>query len=283
MQRASVQVEVDDSDESSNFDHDADIKDEPLSDEGEFAAGMASDKDLSFNDIEVKEECKDNVNFGMASVMAKILNKPTEGSAIMSKSVSERLLAARKRKHLENAEPGGNLEVVKSEGGKLATDKLDVSRKKLKKTKQATLSIQEKHAKEHLCHTLPDPLDKPAELNLIKIATRGVVQLFNAVKQQQGNIKEKVDAVKKSVRKTDKAISEFTSGDFLDRLKTQKVKTVGNPSDGENAVKQEIKEEPTWSALRDDFMMGSQSMKDWDKEDSEGSSNQGSVDLDEED
>ena len=44
-------------------------------------------------------------NAGMAAVMAKILNKSTSGSAIMSKSVPERLLAARKRKHIENAEP----------------------------------------------------------------------------------------------------------------------------------------------------------------------------------
>lgn len=27
-----------------------------------------------------------------------------------------------------------------------------------------------------------------------------------------------------------------------------------------------LQEEPTWSALRDDFVMGAQTMKDWDKE-----------------
>ena len=42
-------------------------------------------------------------------------------------------------------------------------------------------------------------------VSMISIYTfRGVVQLFNAVKQQQGKIKQKVSEVKKSVRKTDK-------------------------------------------------------------------------------
>jgi len=43
----------------------------------------------------------------MASVMAKILGKavPANTTTIMSKAVSEKQLATRKRKHLENADP----------------------------------------------------------------------------------------------------------------------------------------------------------------------------------
>lgn len=36
------------------------------------------------------------------------------------------------------------------------------------------------------------------------------------------------------------AISQFTSGDFLDRLKSQKVKTVAGGTEGDD-IKQEVK------------------------------------------
>lgn len=43
---------------------------------------------------------------GMAAVMAKILSKPlsTDQAAIMSKAISERQLAQRKRRHLDNGQ-----------------------------------------------------------------------------------------------------------------------------------------------------------------------------------
>lgn len=44
---------------------------------------------------------------------------------------------------------------------------------------------------------------------------RGVVQLFNAVKQQQGKIKHKVQEVRKSVRKTDKVKTHLIMHDCL--------------------------------------------------------------------
>jgi len=43
------------------------------------------------------------------------------------------------------------------------------------------------------------------------VCCRGVVQLFNAVKQQQGKIKEKVGEVKKSIAKTDKVRVFYSS------------------------------------------------------------------------
>ena len=58
-------------------------------------------------------------------------------------------------------------------------------------------------------------------VSMISIYTfRGVVQLFNAVKQQQGKIKQKVSEVKKSVRKTDKvSCIMFTVNMYLISLK----------------------------------------------------------------
>lgn len=57
-------------------------------------------------------------------------------------------------------------------------------------------------------HFLFSDGDVPLSLS---VTSRGVVQLFNAVKQQQGKIKEKVKEVKKSVRKTDKVRQLLTS------------------------------------------------------------------------
>jgi len=54
--------------------------------------------------------------------------------------------------------------------------------------------------------------DRAREKMLSKLATRGVVQLFNAVKEQQKDIKSKLDEVGGSVRKREKS-TRTTTGD----------------------------------------------------------------------
>lgn len=40
-----------------------------------------------------------------------------------------------------------------------------------------------------------------------------------------------------------------------------------------------LQDEPGWNALRDDFMMSSQTLKDWDKDMAPGKNESGSTDL----
>ncbi|CAH0389797.1 unnamed protein product [Bemisia tabaci] len=110
-------------------------------------------------------------------------------------------------------------------------------------------------------HVKPDILEKNYERTLMKIATKGVVQLFNAVKQQQKDI-EKV--VKSSRRKTVDPRDVAQSLDkerFFNKL-SEKAKSVPVSAPDTIRIKEE-EEEPSWSVLRDDFLVSS-SAKTWD-------------------
>lgn len=117
----------------------------------------------------------------------------------------------------------------------------------------------------------PNILEKDRERTIAKIATKGVVQLFNAVRKQQKEIDAKVkEAGPLEVRK-EKALKSIDKQAFLDVLMGEKSQVVDNVK--ENAVSKQsnkrkakhVDSEPTWSVLRDDFMMGAK-LKDWDKE-----------------
>ncbi|MBZ3869919.1 RRP15-like protein [Sciurus carolinensis] len=117
-----------------------------------------------------------------------------------------------------------------------------------------------------MCRVKPDVIrDKETERNLQRIATRGVVQLFNAVPKHQKNVDEKVKEAGVSIRKHAKLISSVSKKDFISVLRGMDDKS----STGKNrkAKQTEVKSEegPGWTILRDDFMLGA-SMKDWDKE-----------------
>ncbi|KAL4717904.1 hypothetical protein ACJJTC_001322 [Scirpophaga incertulas] len=112
----------------------------------------------------------------------------------------------------------------------------------------------------------PNILQKDRERILAKIATKGVVQLFNAVRNQQKSLEREVDRNDLSENKKEKILRKFDKRAFLDTLMGQtKSVIVDNQI---NTMKDELKSEdnkPKWSALREDFMMGAK-MKDWDKE-----------------
>lgn len=149
--------------------------------------------------------------------------------------------------------------------------------------------------------------DRSKEKILGKLATKGVVQLFNAVRDQQKSIKTQLNTVGGSVRKREKVYKNIDRQSFLNVLTNQisvgdekvtnsnqilvqksnistNLKSVKRPrmESRNNEVKSEedeIKEETldiencsatesTWNVFRDDFMMGAK-MKDWDKEQSE--------------
>lgn len=103
----------------------------------------------------------------------------------------------------------------------------------------------------------PDITDKDYERTLSRIATRGVMHLFNAVQARQKAIESKLKEVGTSEFKKDKVLKSMTKGDFLDILKN-------NTSNvGTKEHKQEPRMEPKWKLLHDDFTTGSK-MKDWD-------------------
>ncbi|XP_066236271.1 RRP15-like protein [Saccopteryx leptura] len=176
-------------------------------------------------------------NAGWAAAMAKILNKKTPRS-------KPSILV--KNKELEK-------------------EKQKLKQERLEKRKQ----LDRKREWEMMCRVKPDVIeDKDTERNFQRIATRGVVQLFNAVQKHQKNVDEKTKEAGGSVRKRAKLLSTVSKKDFISVLRGMDGSTDGRTSAARSSkAKQTEVEEggPSWTILRDDFMMGA-SMKDWDKE-----------------
>lgn len=120
--------------------------------------------------------------------------------------------------------------------------------------------------------------DRARERKYQKVATRGVVQLFNAVREQQSTLKNQLDKVGLSTTKRDKVYKNLDKDTFLEVLSGKKrpmstmtttTATTSNDNSEAKRPKNEVKDEEnddgTWSVLKDNFMMGAK-MRDWDKE-----------------
>jgi len=118
--------------------------------------------------------------------------------------------------------------------------------------------------------------DRAREKILSRLATRGVVQLFNAVKEQQKDLKSKLEQVGGSVRKREKVYKNIDKEGFLEVLsgnnKRRETPVTATHEQASAKKKAKVKaeeqdEEDTggWSVIRDDYMLGAK-MKDWDKE-----------------
>lgn len=182
---------------------------------------------------EGEDEDDSNANAGWAEAMAKILGKKTAES---KSSILTKNKELDKRKDMERQE-------------------------QLERKKQ----IDKRQAWEMMCREKPDiVMDRETERALQRIATRGVVQLFNAVKKHQKNVDDKVKEVGGSERKKAKILCSVSKKDFIDVLRGTEVGSGGTGKTEKNAAAAQD-EKPAWSVLRDDFMMGA-SMKDWDKD-----------------
>ncbi|NP_080317.3 RRP15-like protein [Mus musculus] len=210
------------------------------SDDGAAEADSEDNVESCEEDNEDAAESSAGTNSGWADAMAKILNKKTPKS---------KATILTKNKELEK-------------------EKEKLKQERLEKRKQ----LDKKREWEMLCRVKPDVVkDKEAERNLQRIATRGVVQLFNAVQKHQRNVGEKVKEAGGSVRKRAKLMSTVSKKDFISVLRGMDGTSRNSPAGKSPKARQtEVKSEesPGWKILRDDFMMGA-SMKDWDKE-SEG-------------
>lgn len=116
-------------------------------------------------------------------------------------------------------------------------------------------------------HRIPTVLSEPGEVRLRKLATKGVVQLFNVVRKQQKEMamNDTEELEKRNPLKAEK----LTKTKFLELLqKTGGARKAGVKKEvkSEEAVKQEAK--PAWDVLSDDYMLGA-SLKDLPDEDAD--------------
>ncbi|KAK3126145.1 hypothetical protein QOZ80_7AG0552310 [Eleusine coracana subsp. coracana] len=120
---------------------------------------------------------------------------------------------------------------------------------------------KEKRAAAEKGHVLPKDHLETHDKELIKIATQGVVRLFNAVSKAQ---KPRNDLNPSSTRDA-KVLAKERKKTFLEELAVtsrQDKKSHASSSFSKHVGKDE--DEPGWAPLRDTYMLGSK-LKDWDK------------------
>ena len=184
---------------------------------------------------------------GLADAMCKILGqnkklKESSDSCILSKGKTDR----EQLQHDANSGEEGE-----------ASKKL---KKNDKKDRDLVTEIQRRKIWEDMGRVKPDVVDKEYERNLRRIASKGVVQLFNAVQEQQKAIDKTLKDSDLTRSKKDRRLKSLTKGKFLDSL-NNKIKVEGGKE----------QKQSTWAALHEDFMMGGK-IKDWDQNDSDEAS-----------
>lgn len=225
-------------------DEDSDLEEDEFDNDSDAENNDDKDKEKDENDTEEK-------NSGWADAMAKVF---ATGKNIES---NKPLLLSKAKKDV------GTVGETTEEGKVL--EKASVRRAKKKEW-------------EELARKRPDIVkDRQKEKKLARIATRGVVQLFNAVREQQKTLKTQLDKAGLSTTKRDKVFKNLDKGAFLEVLSGKRPSSQNKKTDNDNSVtkraKVEIKDEEeddgaNWSALKDNFMMGAK-MRDWDKENSD--------------
>lgn len=227
--------------------------------------------------MHIEKEFEDDIksdaggNSGWADAMRKILQtkKPKRKKTIVL-SKAKRLCDIKEK---EDKESSLDIEKIKEEVKEEIKEEKDVVKKPQLKEKKLGIRIK------------PSIMDRERERTLQKIATKGVVQLFNAVKQQQGEINKKLSEAGPLERKREQVLRSIDKTKFLDVLmggsKSIPVDNDVKNEEQENKKLEKKKDKETWSVLREDFVMGTK-LKDWDrKEQDEDSSAVEDMDSDE--
>ena len=204
---------------------------------------MASSEERESSDEETK--CKDDEN-DAEEFDEKEENNEVQGNPGWADAMA-RILA----KQLPDDKPAILIKYKKAEREK---------KKKLKENAKQKMISQERHQTREQNHVKPAPSNDEKERTLKRIATRGVVKLFNAVNKHQKELDAKLKTAPTEAKKA-KVLKSVSKSSFLDMLKSNSNETV-QPANDESANDEKASK---WNILRDDFMMGGK-MKDWDKD-----------------
>lgn len=220
--------------------------------------------------MHIEKEFEDDIksdaggNSGWADAMRKILQtkKPKRKKTIVL-SKAKRLCDIKEKEDKESSLL--DIEKIKEEvNSQEIKEEKDVVKKPQLKEKKLGIRVK------------PSIMDREREKTLQKIATKGVIQLFNAVKQQQGEINKKLSEAGPLERKREQVLRSIDKTKFLDVLmggsKSISVDNDVKNEEQENEKLEKKKDKETWNVLREDFVMGTK-LKDWDrKEQDEDSS-----------
>ncbi|KAF4531638.1 hypothetical protein B566_EDAN006569 [Ephemera danica] len=207
-------------------------------------------------------------NAGWADAISKVLRttKPKKKRTLVLSRAKKLTDLARQAAAAAKNEPMFEIDGEKQEEGEekpAVETKPDVKGGDMKRKKIAW---------QKMCRVNPNILEKDRERALTRIATRGVVQLFNSVSQQQKSIESGLKAAGASIRKQEKVLHSVDKTTFLDVLMGPTRSTVV----GHNVEAPKTKPDPDakeaegdsnshlWKVLRDDFLVGGK-LKDWDR------------------
>ena len=197
-------------------------------------------------------------NAGWADAMAKVLaigKNSTKPVSVLSKAKK------------------GNSKKRKSGEGEGSSDSETEPERKLE-----PLAVRKARKKEidSVGRKIPNVLERNSERLLSKIATRGVVQLFNAVRDHQKDVKTKLKDAGGSFRKQEKVYKNLDKKSFIEMLSGKSGPEQPISGESQPVKKQKLDtessanttESSSWNILRDDYMLGAK-LKDWDKDSDE--------------
>lgn len=237
--------------------------------------GDEADGEDDDDDDDSGEEDEEEGNADWAKSLAKILKqeKPKNKKAVTlskAKKTSE-ILEAREKAKAIGFDIDGEIKEEKPDAQQLEDALAEAERKRKKK---AAFNLRIK----------PAMTDRERERAFKKIATKGVVQLFNAVRTQQKDLSQQLEQAGRLDHRRDAVLNNINKRKFLDVLmggKRAKSENVDNP------IKDELKEEDDgmesmddevyndglpknsiWSVLKEDFL-SNKKMSHWDKDEEE--------------
>ncbi|XP_043196613.1 RRP15-like protein isoform X1 [Amphibalanus amphitrite] len=235
-------------------------------------SGAAHSEDAS-SDMEEVEDVATSApaegNEGWADVMSRLLSAPAPKKKYVILSKAKKALPkddAEDEPEEEASDPG--FDVEGAEAAPIEKKKRKTARSHAAKRKELVEKRKKLREWEMMGRKKPDIREKDRERTLCKIATRGVVQLFNAVRKQQAEVQSQLKEAGGSLRKTEKALKAVSKQTFMDRLR--------DGADAEPAEQSaESGDRATWSVLRDDYLPEA-GHKDWDQ-DSDAQEDSGSA------
>lgn len=241
-----------------------------------------SDDEMDEVDLEDEEDDDDGGNVGWANTFAKVLQqeKPKNKKYLVlsrAKKLADRAAETREIKTTLSFEidpqknTDDNDDADSNEESDLHGDDLKPSSEDLE---LAMMAQKERNNKLNELRVKPSVMDRERERAFKRIATKGVVQLFNAVRSQQKDLVDRLEKAGPLDHKRDAVLNNINKRQFLDVLmggKRAKSENIDNP------VKEEtVKSEPgaedeaskpsQWSVLRDDFMTNKKIASHWDND-----------------
>ncbi|XP_017002565.2 RRP15-like protein [Drosophila takahashii] len=243
-------------------------------------AAPAADSSPEESDSEGAQESGSEVegNAGWADSILKVLKttKPeTQNKTVLARAKNSQA-AVRFQKAAAAKKPGFDFEIEKTEA-KDEEDSEEEDAKPEASALDATLTRQQRKNVPLQLRVKPSFRDMERERTLRKVATRGVVQFFNAVRIQQKDLQQQLEEAGPLDSRQDAVLNNINKRKFLDVLMSGKR---AKSTAIDNAVKKEEQEtddddeeeasggkkKSEWNVLREDFMTNKK-IKHWDEED----------------